>query len=97
MYRLYFLQHRVHSFIVSVITKLKVSKHHLTVAKLKKKSSIQRRWGTGVSDQQNGLIYSTYSSVFVAVGLLGYTYNKGSSLGQLNSHFNFLLGLILLN
>lgn len=72
MYRLYFLQHRVHSFIVSVVKKLKVSKHNLSVAKLKKKSSIQSKGGTGVSDQQNDLIYSSYPcSVFGAVELLG--------------------------
>lgn len=79
MYRLYFLQHRVHSFIVSVITKLKVSKHNLTVAKLKKKRvayKVERE--TGASNHQNGLIYSTYPcTVFVAVEYLGWTYDKG--------------------
>lgn len=59
-------------FIVSVVTKLKVSNHNLTVAKLKKKSSIQSWWGTWASDQQNYLVHSTYPcSVFVAVELLG--------------------------
>lgn len=72
MYRLYFLQHRVHSFIVSVVAKLKVSKHNLTVAKLRKKSSIQSRWETGASGQQNDLMYITYPRiVFIAVELLG--------------------------
>lgn len=72
MYRLHFLQHRVHSFVVSVVTKLKVSKHNLAVAKLKKKSRIQSRGGTGASDHQNDLMYSTYPyTVFVGVEYVG--------------------------